>query len=75
MMLIGNTLLGMVRPALLSCLLALLFEVPLCIFLARWGARSFARYLSGTDTVSRITEKMWRVSDYPLPTHQSTPSQ
>ncbi|KAF9636280.1 hypothetical protein BFW01_g7175 [Lasiodiplodia theobromae] len=54
----------MVRPALLSCLLALLFEVPLCIFLARWGARSFARYLSGTDAVSRITEKMWRTIDW-----------
>ncbi|KAK0609868.1 hypothetical protein DIS24_g12183 [Lasiodiplodia hormozganensis] len=42
----------------------LLFEVPLCIFLARWGARSFARYLSGTDAVSRITEKMWRTIDW-----------
>ncbi|KAF4545733.1 uncharacterized protein LTHEOB_4992 [Lasiodiplodia theobromae] len=43
----------------------LLFEVPLCIFLARWGARSFARYLSGTDAVSRITEKMWRLTSKP----------
>lgn len=48
-------------PVLLSCSIALLFEVPLCVFLARWGARRFAYYLSGTEDVSHITEKMWRV--------------
>ncbi|EKG10472.1 hypothetical protein MPH_12330 [Macrophomina phaseolina MS6] len=54
----------MVKPVLLSCSIALLFEVPLCIFLARWGARRFAYYLSGTEGVSRITEKMWRTIDW-----------
>lgn len=54
----------MMRPVLLSCLIALVFEVPLCIFLARWGARRFAYYLSGSETVSRITEKMWRTIDW-----------
>lgn len=49
------------RPALLSCALALAFEVPLCIFLSRWGARRFAFYLSGSESVAVITEKMWRV--------------
>lgn len=53
--------LELMGPVLQSCSIALLFEVPLCVFLARWGARRFAYYLSGTEDVSRITEKMWRV--------------
>ncbi|KAK8183081.1 uncharacterized protein BKA78DRAFT_258102 [Phyllosticta capitalensis] len=52
------------RPALLSCALALAFEVPLCIFLSRWGARRFAFYLSGSESVAVITEKMWRTIDW-----------
>lgn len=57
-------MLELMRPVLLSCSIALLFEVPLCVFLARWGARRFAYYLSGTESVSRITEKMWRTIDW-----------
>ncbi|KAF4305967.1 hypothetical protein GTA08_BOTSDO06529 [Botryosphaeria dothidea] len=56
-------MLELMGPVLQSCSIALLFEVPLCVFLARWGARRFAYYLSGTEDVSRITEKMWRTID------------
>lgn len=57
-------MLELMGPVLLSCSIALLFEVPLCVFLARWGARRFAYYLSGTEDVSHITEKMWRTIDW-----------
>ncbi|KAK4998554.1 hypothetical protein LTR66_002225 [Elasticomyces elasticus] len=53
-----------IHPALTSCAIALLVELPLCIFLAEWGARRFAFYLSGSATVSLVTEKMWRTIDW-----------
>ena len=49
------------RPALTSCVIVLIVEVPMCIFLALWGARRFAFWLSQSDVVSRIAEKMWKV--------------
>ncbi|KAK5126067.1 hypothetical protein LTR85_011422 [Meristemomyces frigidus] len=44
--------------ALVSCLIGLAVEVPLCLFLSFYGARRFAHYISGSVPVSLITEKM-----------------
>lgn len=52
------------RPAVLSSLLALVVEVPVAIFLSLFGARRFARYLSGSDEVADITAYMWRTIDW-----------
>lgn len=49
------------RPAFTSALIAVMVEVPLCIMLALWGARPFAYYLSRSEVVAEITEKMWKV--------------
>ncbi|KAI9678791.1 MAG: hypothetical protein M1817_005849 [Caeruleum heppii] len=57
-------ILQIARPALLSALLALIVEIPLCIFLALFGCRPFAYYLSGSDTVAAITTHMWRTIDW-----------
>jgi len=32
----------------------------LCVFLAEYGARRFAFYLSQSDVVAEITAKMWK---------------
>ncbi|KAF2004626.1 hypothetical protein P154DRAFT_425953 [Amniculicola lignicola CBS 123094] len=53
-----------VRWAQYSVGIALLIEVPLCLLMSFFGARPFARYLSGSDAVARITEKMWRTIDW-----------
>ncbi|KAH0366943.1 hypothetical protein KCU65_g4920, partial [Aureobasidium melanogenum] len=53
-----------VRPVLLSCLIALAVEIPLCIFMSEYGARRFAFYLSESHIVSQITAKMWRTIDW-----------
>lgn len=54
------------KPAVASASLALLVEIPLCIGLSLGGVRRFAYYLSGTEPVASITEKMWRVSLFSL---------
>ncbi|KAK4099285.1 hypothetical protein N658DRAFT_487696 [Parathielavia hyrcaniae] len=59
-----KTVMGIVKPALVSLALALLVEVPLAIFLSLWGARSFARYLGGSDEVADVTAYMWRTIDW-----------
>jgi hypothetical protein len=59
-----TTVLGIVRPALVSVGLALAVEVPLAIFLSVWGARPFARYLGGSDEVADVTAYMWRSIDW-----------
>ncbi|XP_044721497.1 uncharacterized protein HRG_04412 [Hirsutella rhossiliensis] len=45
------------RPSLASL-------VPLCISMYFVGARSFARYLSGSDEVAEVTARMWRTLDW-----------
>ncbi|KAM3086135.1 hypothetical protein ACMFMF_000092 [Clarireedia jacksonii] len=50
------------RPAFVSCAIALAVEVPFCIFLSLWGIRKFSFYISESEPVALITEKMWRVS-------------
>ncbi|KAM5350979.1 hypothetical protein ACJ41O_003702 [Fusarium nematophilum] len=48
----------------MSLLLAIVFEVPLAIFLTLFGAYSFASYLSGSDEVARVTAYMCRSLDW-----------
>ncbi|CAE6360330.1 unnamed protein product [Rhizoctonia solani] len=55
---------GIFRPALRSTLIALAIEVPLCLAFSFWLTRPFARYLSGSDTVAKITAQMWRTIDW-----------
>ena len=52
------------RPALLSTSLALVFEVPIAIFLSIFGARPFALYISGSEEVAEGTAYMWRTLDW-----------
>ncbi|KAI4227536.1 MAG: hypothetical protein L6R40_008206 [Gallowayella cf. fulva] len=59
-----SQLLAVVRPALTSIVIALIVEVPLCIFLAVFGCRPFAFYLSASDAVADITAHMWRTIDW-----------
>lgn len=49
---------------MLSLSLAIVFEIPLAIFLSRFGAWSFAYYLSESADVADITERMWRTIDW-----------
>lgn len=53
-----------VRWAFYSVLIVLIFEVPLCLLMSFLGARPFARYLSGSDAVSKIAARMWRTIDW-----------
>lgn len=50
------------RPAFISCAIALVIEVPVCICLSLWGMEAFAYYLSDSTEVALITKKMWKVS-------------
>lgn len=59
-----RTVVRIAHPALLSLVVALIVEVPLAIFLSFWGARPFARYLSGSDEVADVTAQMWRTIDW-----------
>ncbi|KAL4868399.1 hypothetical protein BDV12DRAFT_169678 [Aspergillus spectabilis] len=52
------------RPALLSVAIAIAFEIPLLIFMSLFGCKSFAFWLSQSDTVSNIVEHMWRTIDW-----------
>lgn len=54
----------MIRPALISAFIALVIELPICLFLTLFGWRSFARYLSGSDAVATLTFHMWRTIDW-----------
>ncbi|KAJ6116444.1 hypothetical protein N7512_006169 [Penicillium capsulatum] len=53
-----------VGPAMVSCLIAVTFEVALCAALSVHGIESFAYYLSGSRTVAAITQKVWRAIDW-----------
>lgn len=54
----------LLRWAVYSVGIVLVFEVPLCLLMSFFGARPFSRYLSGSDSVSRITSHMWRTIDW-----------
>lgn len=60
------------RPAFISCAIALLIEIPVCISLSLWGMESFAYYLSDSTEVALITKKMWKVSQFPSPFSKPT---
>ncbi|KAF4957776.1 hypothetical protein FSARC_11185 [Fusarium sarcochroum] len=53
-----------IRPALRSLVLALIFEVPIAIFLTLFGAYPFASYISGSHEVAEVTAYMWRSLDW-----------
>ncbi|KAF7852944.1 hypothetical protein EAF04_010821 [Stromatinia cepivora] len=57
-------ILKIVHYALLSCVIALLIESTLCIFLSLWGIKKFSFYLSESAIVATITEHMWRSIDW-----------
>ncbi|TLS20292.1 uncharacterized protein PpBr36_11452 [Pyricularia pennisetigena] len=59
-----QTIVKLTRPALVSLAIALAIEVPVCLFLTYFGARPFARYLSGSDEVADVTAMMWRTIDW-----------
>ncbi|PSN70576.1 hypothetical protein BS50DRAFT_545405 [Corynespora cassiicola Philippines] len=52
------------RWAFYSILIAIAVEVPLCLLMSFFGAHPFARYLSGSDEVARVAERMWRSIDW-----------
>jgi Na+-driven multidrug efflux pump len=52
------------RWAFYSVIIVLMVEIPLCLLMSFVGAEPFARYLSGSEDVSRITARMWRTIDW-----------
>ncbi|KAK2043075.1 hypothetical protein LZ31DRAFT_585461 [Colletotrichum somersetense] len=59
-----QAVLRITRPALVSLVIALIVEVPVCLLLTFFGAGPFARYLSGSDEVADVTAMMWRSIDW-----------
>jgi hypothetical protein len=57
----------MIRPSLISCCVALVVEVIICIALSTHGMQTFAYFLSGSETVAQITQMMWKVVATPVP--------
>ncbi|KAL9106627.1 MAG: hypothetical protein Q9227_008347 [Pyrenula ochraceoflavens] len=55
---------GIIQPSFKSLGIVLIVEIPLCIFLALFGCRPFAYYLSESETVARITAHMWQTIDW-----------
>ncbi|KAL8284029.1 hypothetical protein RQP46_005142 [Phenoliferia psychrophenolica] len=51
-------------PALKSTAIAVLVEVPLCLILSFAAARPFAKYLSDSDEVAMIVQRMWKSIDW-----------
>lgn len=52
------------RPAIISLLIATAVEVPLCLIFTFVACRPFARYISDNDEVADITAMMWRTLDW-----------
>lgn len=59
-----QTIRGLLKPAIISLVIALAVEIPLCLFLSLFGARPFALYLSNSAAVADITAHMWRTIDW-----------
>ncbi|KAF5673940.1 putative family oxidoreductase [Fusarium denticulatum] len=55
---------GIIRPAFRSLLIALIFEVPIAIFLTLFGAKPFASYISDSEEVAEVTAYMWQSLDW-----------
>jgi Na+-driven multidrug efflux pump len=56
--------LAIVRPALRSATIALVIEIPICLFLSFYAARRFASFISADAAVAASTEKMWKTIDW-----------
>ncbi|OQD93116.1 hypothetical protein PENSOL_c035G05025 [Penicillium solitum] len=54
----------LIRPALHSCLIALVFETIMCVALSLRGVEAFAYYLSDSTVVAKITQTMWKNIDW-----------
>ena len=59
-----SDLLKVARPAFIATAAVLVVEVPLCIFLALFGCRPFAFWLSNSEAVADITAHMWQTIDW-----------
>ncbi|KAI4256361.1 MAG: hypothetical protein LQ352_002126 [Teloschistes flavicans] len=57
-------IMAIAKPGFISCGLALLVEVPICVALSLRGMEGFAYYLSGSSDVASITAKMWQNIDW-----------
>ena len=55
-------MLGLIRPALISLVIALGFEVIICVSLSTHGIQAFSFYLSQSNAVAEITQTMWKVN-------------
>ncbi len=55
---------SLVRWAIYSMAIVLVVEIPLLFLMSFFGAKSFARYLSGSQTVAVIAAHMWRTIDW-----------
>jgi hypothetical protein len=52
------------RPAIVSAIIAIAIEVPLCVFMALFGCEPFAFFLSESEKVSEIAAHMWQTIDW-----------
>ncbi|KAL8686012.1 MAG: hypothetical protein Q9218_007404 [Villophora microphyllina] len=59
-----HDIIAIAKPGFISCGLALLVEVPICVALSVRGMEGFAYYLSGSSEVASITAKMWQNIDW-----------
>ena len=55
---------NLIQPALYSLALVLVVEVLLCIFMSLYGAERFAKWLSSSVAVAKVTAHMWRTIDW-----------
>ena len=59
-----RTILAIIKPSMISVVIALVVEIPIAIFLSFWGARAFARFLGQPDEIADVTAYMWRTIDW-----------
>ena len=52
------------RPAVLSVAIATAIEIPLYVFMAIFGCKPFAFFLTQSEAVSEITTHMWQTIDW-----------
>ncbi|KAJ5736895.1 uncharacterized protein N7483_002020, partial [Penicillium malachiteum] len=55
---------AIIRPALLSCGIVMVFETTVCIALSIHGIQSFALYLSALNDVTAVTQRIWKAIDW-----------
>lgn len=52
------------RPAILSALIGLIYEAPVCLFLSLYGIRPFAFFISNSEIAADVVQMMWRSIDW-----------